>query len=148
MREVFERYDGEDAVDAVVCSDIGAAYCVQEAMRRGIRIPEDLQIIAYDGTYLADVAGMRLTAVCQNFESIAAAIATRMMGAIEGSPAEGAGASAPGAEPDAEGAGEGGSGEAGDAGDAIRADGIAGTEAAAESSVFVPVRMRAGETTR
>lgn len=148
VREVFERYDGEDAVDAVVCSDIGAAYCVQEAMRRGIRIPEDLQIIAYDGTYLADVAGMRLTAVCQNFESIAAAIATRMMGAIEGSPAEGAGASAPGAEPDAEGAGEGGSGEAGDAGDAIRADGIAGTEAAAESSVFVPVRMRAGETTR
>ena len=60
-----------DGVDAVVSSDIGAALCVREAMRRHISIPHDLQIIAYDGTYLTDLAGMKMTAVAQNFDKIA-----------------------------------------------------------------------------
>ena len=60
-----------DGVDAVVSSDIGAALCVREAMRRHISIPRDLQIIAYDGTYLTDLAGMKMTAVAQNFDKIA-----------------------------------------------------------------------------
>lgn len=60
-----------DGIDAVVSSDIGAALCVREAMRRHISIPRDLQIIAYDGTYLTDLAGMKMTAVAQNFDKIA-----------------------------------------------------------------------------
>ena len=60
-----------DGVDAVVSSDIGAALCVREAMRRHISIPRDLQIIAYDGTYLTDLAGVKMTAVAQNFDKIA-----------------------------------------------------------------------------
>ena len=40
-------------------------------MRRHISIPRDLQIIAYDGTYLTDLAGMKMTAVAQNFDKIA-----------------------------------------------------------------------------
>ena len=55
----------------MVSSDIGAALCVREAMRRHISIPRDLQIIAYDGTYLTDLAGMKMTAVAQNFDKIA-----------------------------------------------------------------------------
>lgn len=60
-----------DGIDAVISSDIGAALCVREAMRRRIVIPRDLQIIAYDGTYLTDLAGMKMTAVAQNFDKIA-----------------------------------------------------------------------------
>ena len=60
-----------DGIDAVISSDIGAALCIREAMRRRIVIPRDLQIIAYDGTYLTDLAGMKMTAVAQNFDKIA-----------------------------------------------------------------------------
>lgn len=72
-RAVSRALDGvaADGVDAVVSSDIGAALCVREAMRRHISIPRDLQIIAYDGTYLTDLAGMKMTAVAQNFDKIA-----------------------------------------------------------------------------
>jgi LacI family sucrose operon transcriptional repressor len=65
---LFEHFKD---VDAIVGSDISAAYCVQEALRRGIDIPKDLQVIAYDGTYLADAAGLRLTSVAQDFKKIA-----------------------------------------------------------------------------
>ncbi|MBW3080964.1 LacI family DNA-binding transcriptional regulator [Bifidobacterium saguinibicoloris] len=81
MREVFDRYDD---VDAVVSSDIGASLCVQEAVRRGVTIPRDLQVVAYDGTYLADIAGVRLTAVRQDVDALAAAVAARMTALIEG----------------------------------------------------------------
>lgn len=75
---------GEDAVDAIVSSDIGASYAVQEALRCGLRIPKDVQIVAYDGTYMADTAGVHLTVIRQDFEALAAAIAVRMTGLIEG----------------------------------------------------------------
>lgn len=60
-----------DGVDAVVSSDVGAAYCVREALRRGIAIPDELQVVAYDGTYLTELAGMKVTAVRQDFGKIA-----------------------------------------------------------------------------
>lgn len=82
-RAVNHVLDSYDDVDAVVSSDIGAAYCVQEAIRRGIRIPDDLQVIAYDGTYLADAAGMRLTALQQNFDRIAELLGRRIIESIE-----------------------------------------------------------------
>lgn len=56
--------------DALISSDLGAAYAVQEGMRQGIRIPQEMQVIAYDGTYLTNVAGMRITAVHQDLETI------------------------------------------------------------------------------
>lgn len=71
-----------DGVDAVVSSDVGAAYCVREALRRGIAIPDDLQVVAYDGTYLTELAGMRLTAVKQDFSKIARAAAGYIIQAI------------------------------------------------------------------
>lgn len=77
MRRVCDRVaTGE--IDAVVSSDVGAAFCLREALRRGIRVPEDLQVVAYDGTYLADAAAMKVTVVRQDFEAIAELLATRM----------------------------------------------------------------------
>lgn len=92
VRSVFEReadYGSGRAVDAVVSSDIGAAMCVREAMARGVSVPDELQIVAYDGTYLTDLAGMTLTAVRQDFPAIAEQVANRMMGLIEGGTAAG-----------------------------------------------------------
>lgn len=81
MRELFDRFTD---VDAVVSSDIGAACCVQEVFRRGMRVPQDVQVVAYDGTYLTDMAGLRLTAVCQDFDALAGTAVARMTDAIEG----------------------------------------------------------------
>ena len=74
-RAIFERYSD---VDALVGSDLVASVALQEALRRGISVPRDLQIIAYDGTFMAETAGMRLTAVRQDFPAVAAALASRM----------------------------------------------------------------------
>lgn len=81
VRRVCDRVAAGE-IDTVVSSDVGAAFCVQEALRRGIRIPQDLQVVAYDGTYLAGAAGMRLTAIRQDFEELGRLIADRMVGAI------------------------------------------------------------------
>lgn len=74
---------GPDGVDAVVSSDIGAAFCIREALRRGISVPRDLQIVGYDGTYLTDVAGMKMTAAAQDFSAIAEAVVGRITQAID-----------------------------------------------------------------
>ena len=53
-RRAFEDFDN---VDAIVAPDLAAAAVLQEAERRSIRVPEDLQVIAYDGTYVSMFAG-------------------------------------------------------------------------------------------
>lgn len=77
---IFERYPD---VDAIVGSDVVAAVALQEAERRGIDVPGSLQIIAYDGTMAAELAGKRLTVVRQDFPAIAAALADQMDQQIE-----------------------------------------------------------------
>ncbi|KFI48087.1 LacI family DNA-binding transcriptional regulator [Bifidobacterium biavatii] len=69
--------------DAFVGSDYITAYVVQEALRQGRRIPDDLQIVAYDGTGMADAAGIRLTCVRQDFDALAEQIVTRLIQACE-----------------------------------------------------------------
>lgn len=83
---IFEQYPD---VDAIVGSDVVASVALQEASRRGIEVPADLQVIAYDGTLMAETAGKRLTAIRQDFPAIAAALAVRMDSQIaaDGGPA-------------------------------------------------------------
>lgn len=61
-REVFERYPD---VDAISGTDLGAICALREASRRGRRCPDDLFIVAYDGTYLTRLGPQSLTAVVQ-----------------------------------------------------------------------------------
>lgn len=110
-------------VDAIVGNDVVAALAVQEAARRGIRMPDDLQIVAYDGTYLADAAGVKLTAVAQDFGAIAERIVDRMIALI----------------------GDGGTGDDVTAGDG----GAVGGDVAGERGVtLVPLILRKADSTR
>lgn len=61
-REIFERYPD---VDAISGTDLGAICALREGMRRGRRCPDDLSIVAYDGTYLTRLGPQILTAVVQ-----------------------------------------------------------------------------------
>ena len=74
---------GGEAIDAVVSSDLGAAYCVQEALRMGVEIPDQLQVISYDGTYIAQTAGMHLTHVKQDLSTLGTLIVEQLAQSIE-----------------------------------------------------------------
>lgn len=138
VRSVFDR-DADDAVDAVVSSDIGAALCVREAISRGVSVPGDLQIVAYDGTYLADLAGMPLTAVRQDFQTIAGDIADCMMRLVDGKTDCG------GVSGNAVTLGDDGIGVGGDDDSAASARSVFGT---GEVERLVPVALGTGATTR
>ncbi len=64
-------FDTYPDVEAIVAPDLAAACSVRQAIRRGIGIPDRLQVVAYDGTFVTDVAGMRITSVRQNLDGIA-----------------------------------------------------------------------------
>ncbi|OZG51432.1 LacI family DNA-binding transcriptional regulator [Pseudoscardovia suis] len=53
-------------LDAIIAPDMAAAYSVQQALKRGLKIPQDVQIMSFDGTLVADAAGLRITTVRQN----------------------------------------------------------------------------------
>ncbi|MFD0704671.1 LacI family DNA-binding transcriptional regulator [Alloscardovia venturai] len=77
---VFDDYSD---VDAVVAPDLAAAAVIQEARRRGTRIPEDMQVIAYDGTYVTTFAGQQISAVVQNLDETARRLVVHTMDEIE-----------------------------------------------------------------
>nr|WP_243390219.1 LacI family DNA-binding transcriptional regulator [Bifidobacterium margollesii] len=78
--ETFARFDD---VDAIIAPDLAAAHCVRVALREGRRIPQDLQIIAYDGTYVTEVAGMKITAIRQDLDALAGGLVERMRATID-----------------------------------------------------------------
>lgn len=85
-RAVHAAFDAHSDIDAFVGADLAAAFAMQEATLRGIAVPGQLQIVAYDGTTAADCAGMPLTAVQQDFAGIAQALARQMEHEIADSP--------------------------------------------------------------
>ena len=127
VRALFDRIESDargggstmPSVDAIVGSDVVAACAVREALSRGIRVPQDLQIIAYDGTYLADCAGRKLTVVQQDFDTLAEQLAGHIVDAINLA---------------------GGRGDVSDGGD--------GNTAKPADIDIVPVSLRIGDTTR
>ena len=76
-RAVHGVFNAHPGIDAFVGADLAAAFAMQEAMR-GIAVPGQLQIVAYDGTMAADCAGLPLTVVRQDFDAIAHALAGRI----------------------------------------------------------------------
>lgn len=70
-------------VDAIVAPDLAAAAVVQEAFKLGIRIPEDIQLVAYDDTYVTTFAGKPITAVAQNIDETARRLVVNTLREIE-----------------------------------------------------------------
>ena len=75
IREVFESGTEFDGIFGV---DLLAVECMNECARRGLEIPEDVKVVAYDGTYAAKIAAPRLTLIEQPIEELARA-AVRMI---------------------------------------------------------------------
>lgn len=58
-------------VDGVFGADMLAAGYLKEALVRGKRVPQDIRIVAYDGTYITSIVTPSLTAVVQPISEIA-----------------------------------------------------------------------------
>ncbi len=74
-----------DRPTAVLCGNDLQALGVYEAARQaGIRIPQDLSVIGFDGTTTALWCGPPMTTVCQPFREIGAAAARLLLALIAG----------------------------------------------------------------
>jgi LacI family sucrose operon transcriptional repressor len=58
-------------VDGIFGTDLYAAACLQYAQAHGIRVPEDVKIIAYDGTYITKFLHPEMTTICQPIQALA-----------------------------------------------------------------------------
>lgn len=80
-RELFERYPDADGVfgaDLVICA------CLQRARQLGIQVPDQMGMIAYDGTYLTRMGERTITAVVQPIDLLARLAAQRILGLVSG----------------------------------------------------------------
>ena len=73
-------------VDGILGSDISVSSCLQVAVRRGIKVPEQLKMVAYDGTFITQNGICRLTAVRQPIEDLAGVAAQKIVNMINGRP--------------------------------------------------------------
>jgi LacI family sucrose operon transcriptional repressor len=81
IHEIFEEHKNIDGFFAV---DIVAARVLKYAMEKGIRVPQDLRIVGYDGTLLTQLTYPTITTVRQSCKSIAESIVKIMEKLIEG----------------------------------------------------------------
>ena len=83
VESVIETHPNADSFFA---TDLLALQIEKALLKKSIRIPEDKQIVAYDGTYITDVVHPALTTIRQPFEELAEQAVTSMIHLIEGTP--------------------------------------------------------------
>lgn len=84
-REMVERaFDQYRDIDAYFATDLNAAEIVHCAIKRGFSIPDDIQVIGYDGTDAATVFCPQLTVIRQPFEDLAEKTVDSMIALLNG----------------------------------------------------------------
>lgn len=68
---VARAFDQVPDADGVLGVDMAALACLREAAKRGIRVPEDLSVVAIDGTYVTQIGPVELTAIVQQIDVLA-----------------------------------------------------------------------------
>ncbi|MFR8547310.1 MAG: LacI family DNA-binding transcriptional regulator [Lachnospiraceae bacterium] len=82
---IVEKYlDLFDDVDAVYAGDLLAVACMAVVKKRGIRVPEDLKIIGYDGLDLGKLVSPPLTTVKQDIPKMAKCCVDTIMRLLDG----------------------------------------------------------------
>ena len=71
-------------VDAIIGVDMAIMECLAIATERNIHVPNDLKLIAFDGTYITRIGERTLTAIKQPIEKLANASVDTIVQMIEG----------------------------------------------------------------
>ncbi|WP_379130274.1 LacI family DNA-binding transcriptional regulator [Paenibacillus sp. sgz500958] len=82
LDQLFERYPKVDGI--VAGSDLIAAYAVKACQIRGYRIPEDIAIVGYDGTYVCGLVHPAITTIVQPIEAMAKLAVELVIEQVEG----------------------------------------------------------------
>lgn len=82
-KSIFEHYP---EIDGVMCADMPAVAFLNAAESLGKRVPEEVAIVAYDGTYVVHMCNRRLTTVIQPIEKISKNVVEIMVNIIDGRP--------------------------------------------------------------
>ena len=81
---VHNYWDIIERVDGIMTTDIGALSCLAVAQKKGFRIPNDLCIVAYDGTEITELSYPELTVIQQNCPEIARRCVETVIKMIDG----------------------------------------------------------------
>lgn len=79
--KIFREYPEADGIFA---TDMQIGSCLRYAKAHGIKVPEQMKMVACDGTYLTLLNEKPVTAIVQPMEALAQAAADRMMQLIGG----------------------------------------------------------------
>lgn len=81
VRRCLDKYPD---VDGIFGTDLVAMSALKAAQERGLRVPEDLKIVAYDGTGILKMAQPELTVIAQPIAALAQECVRLMSELIEG----------------------------------------------------------------
>ena len=81
IERAFSQYQD---IDGYFATDMRAAEIVHLTMKQGLSIPDDIQVIGYDGTDAARVFCPQLTVIRQPFEDLAEKTVDSMMALLNG----------------------------------------------------------------
>ena len=79
--KLFTEYQD---IDGIFGSDMAIASCMRVATQRGYRIPQDIKMVAYDGTGMTQTGIQPITAVRQPIEKLAAIAAQKVVSKVKG----------------------------------------------------------------
>ncbi len=79
-----QLFDTYPEVDGIFGSDMAIASCMRVAARRGYSIPEQLKLVAYDGTAMTQMGIQPVTAVRQPLEELARLAARKIVNKVQG----------------------------------------------------------------
>jgi LacI family transcriptional regulator len=68
----------------IAVNDFSAAGIMRSIQENGYRIPEDISLVSYDNTYIAEVLMPKLTSVDYNYERFGEMLVETAAGAVEG----------------------------------------------------------------
>jgi DNA-binding LacI/PurR family transcriptional regulator len=79
-----ELLDRDPEIDGVfVCSDLMAIGAIQEAKRRGLRVPEDIAVVGYDDLLISSHVSPALTTISQNIPFAGQALARELVAYVK-----------------------------------------------------------------
>ena len=82
MNRMLEEGNIPTAVIAI--NDFSAAGIAQSLTEHGYRIPQDISLVSYDNTYIADVLIPKLTSIDYNYENLGNKLVETAIGVLEG----------------------------------------------------------------
>lgn len=80
-RTILEEYP---QIDGIMAADIQATAFLKAAIEMGKKVPDDLAVVSYDGTYVANVNQIAMTSIVQNTEDIGAKAVEVLLDLMDG----------------------------------------------------------------